>query len=133
MLALAMAGALVGCASAPPPTLSPVAGKPSGDGALDAATPTTKSSKSAKRAAAKVPKTAVPDEVAAIEAGKDACHPISDTYAKEHWRAQNQHGVWRVWVTPVHCDGGGACPTYEVHVTASDGVAGECTQRIALK
>lgn len=81
----------------------------------------------------KPPRNAVPDEAAAIEAGKEACGEIGETYAKEHWRAQNQHGVWRVWVTPIHCEGGGTCPTYEVHVTASDGVAAECQQRIALR
>ena len=92
-----------------------------------------KPAKPAKAAkSAKPSKFVIADEAAAIEAGKEACLPISETYKNEHWRAQNQHGVWRVWVTPVHCEGGGTCPTYEVHVTQSDGVAGECTQRIAL-
>ena len=90
--------------------------------------------KTGKRAKpAKEPKNAVPDEAAAIAAGKEACGEIGETYAKEHWRAQNQRGVWRVWVTPIHCEGGGTCPTYEVHVTVSDGVAAECQQRIALR
>lgn len=111
-LAVVIAAGLAGCASAPP------AGKAK-----------TASAKKAKPA--KAPKTAVNDADAAIAAGKEACLPISETYANEHWRAQNQRGVWRIWVTPVHCEGGGTCPTYEVHVTAADGVASGCVQRIA--
>jgi len=137
--AVALTGCLAGCASDPPAAPAPAAAAStaaapaSGTAATPASgTGKTASAKSARTKAAKVPKNAVFDEATAIEAGKDACHPISDTYAKEHWRAQNQRGVWRVWVTPVHCEGGGTCPTYEVHITASDGVAGECTQRIAL-
>ena len=48
------------------------------------------------------------------------------------WIEDTKYRVWRVWVTPVHCEGGGTCPTYEVHITASDGIAGVCTQRVAL-
>jgi hypothetical protein len=141
VLAVGLTGFLISCASDPPTAPAPAAAASTGTAAAPAsgtattpasATGKTASAKSAKTKAAKVPKNAVFDEASAIEAGKDACHPISDTYAKEHWRAQNQRGVWRVWVTPVHCEGGGTCPTYEVHITASDGVAGECTQRIAL-
>ena len=112
-LAVALIAGVAGCASQPPAG----AGK-------------TASARKAKPV--KPPKYVVMDEAAAIVAGKEACLPISETYANEHWRAQNQRGVWRVWVTPVHCQGGGTCPTYEVHVTQSDGVAGECTQRVAL-
>jgi len=129
-LAVALTGFLISCASEPAAPAPAAATATTTTPA--SATSKTASAKSAKTKAAKVPKNAVFDEASAIEAGKDACHPISDTYAKEHWRAQNQRGVWRVWVTPVHCEGGGTCPTYEVHITASDGVAGECTQRIAL-
>jgi len=133
VLAVALTGCLAGCASDPPAAPAPAAATSTGTAAAPASgTGKTASARSARTKAAKVPKNAVFDEASAIEAGKDACHPISDTYAKEHWRAQNQRGVWRVWVTPVHCEGGGTCPTYEVHVTASDGVAGECTQRVAL-
>lgn len=107
-LALALSLGLAGCASAPPT-----------------------GSVAAKAKKPKIPKNAVFDEATAIAAGKEACLPISEAFAGEHWRAQNQRGVWRVWVTPVHC-GGGTCPTYEVHITASDGVAGECRQRVAL-
>ena len=109
--------------------LAQSAANTTGANTTDAAT-----AKSGKRAKpAKEPKNAVPDEAAAIAAGKEACGEIGETYAKEHWRAQNQRGVWRVWVTPIHCEGGGTCPTYEVHVTVSDGVAAECQQRIALR
>jgi len=133
--ALVCTGLLVGCASNPPP--APDAGAAaSGSAAAPASgagkTASARSAKSAKSKAAKIPKNVVFDEASAIEAGKEACLPISETYAKEHWRAQNQRGVWRVWVTPVHCEGGGTCPTYEVHITASDGLAGVCTQRVAL-
>ncbi len=110
-----MAGDLAACASESPRSATATA-----------------SAKPAKKARPpKIPKDVVFDEASAIVAGKEACLPISDTYAKEHWRAQNQHGIWRVWVTPLHCVGGGTCPTYEVHITASDGMAGECRQRVS--
>ena len=97
-----------------------------------AATTPTKGGRGKAAKPKKPPKDAVFDEASAIVAGKEACGEVGETYAKEHWRAQDQHGVWRVWVTPIHCDGGGTCPTFEVHVTASDGVPSACTQRIAL-
>jgi hypothetical protein len=121
-LAIVLAGLVSGCASGPP----------SAAPADQTASVKASSGKPAKTKKPKIPKNVVFDEASAIVAGKEACLPISTTYDKEHWRAQNQRGVWRVWVTPVHCEGGGTCPTYEVHITAADGLAGECRMRVAL-
>jgi hypothetical protein len=140
-LAIALGGAVAG-AQTPPATpalantTTPANTTAPANTTTPVATPPAKGAKKAKvktpPKAKKPPKDAAPDEASAIAAGKEACGEIGETYAKEHWRAQNQRGVWRVWVTPVHCDGGGTCPTFEVHITVSDGVASACTQRIAL-
>jgi hypothetical protein len=125
-----LAAFTVALGGAPVWAQTPAAASVAANTTAPAATPPARRGKPAKPK--KPPKDAAPDEASAIAAGKEACGEIGETYAKEHWRAQNQRGVWRVWVTPVHCEDGGTCPTYEVHITVSDGVPGACTQRIAL-